>query len=129
MKREILSWYAYAESGAARPGEPAEGPSIADELDNPERVIDLMNDARRLDSEVTPEGWRHLWSRYGLDGLIDLARAGGWPASTQDEEVADALVSESLAGGYDPVSGEFGEYDDDTGTFEVLCATCSDGSL
>ena len=112
MRNAILSWYAYCESGAAgRTDRP-------NELDNPNRVAELFADARKLDAELTPHGWRHLWSRYGLDGLIDLARGGGWPEAAADEEVAEALVSESLAGGYDPVSGQFGDYDDQTETFE-----------
>ena len=137
MKRAILSWYAYSESGAATraarafaqgrlrewadglepkrtgPDSPLDGqhgfvlpdPCLA-ELDDPERVLELFADARRLDAEVTPQGWRRLWSRYSLEGLLDLARRGGdWPQSARDEEIAEALVEESLAGGYDPVSG------------------------
>jgi hypothetical protein len=80
------------------------------ELDDPERVLELFADARRLDAEVTPEGWRRLWTRYSLEGLIDLARKGGdWPTSASDEEVAEALVEESLEKGYDPVSGLIAE--------------------
>ena len=126
MRHAILSWYAYSECGAAsraarafaqgRLREWADGlepeqigsdvdPRLA-QLDDPERVLELFADARRLDAEVTPQGWRRLWSRYSLEGLIDLARRGGdWPQSAQDEEIAEALVEESLAGGYDPVSG------------------------
>lgn len=105
MRNAILSWYAFAASGAAGRDEPRD-PNCT-----PDRLAELFGDARRLDAEMTPEGWQYLWSRYGLEGLIDLARQGGWPRETTDEVVADALVSESLAGGYDPVSGQFGALD------------------
>ena len=127
MKLAILSWYAYAESGAAAEAggwataqaqEPVDGP--ADDLSNPQRVVELFSDARALDSDLTPEGWKYLWSHYGLQGLIDLARRGDWPESAGDEEVADALMRESLAAGYDPVSGQFGEMDENTQAFQLV---------
>ena len=77
MRNVILSWYAYAESGEAGPVRRPDTPTAT--LDNPTRVSELFHDARRLDRELTPQGWKHLWSRYGLEGLIDLAR-GGFPA-------------------------------------------------
>jgi hypothetical protein len=144
VKLAILSWYAYAESGAAAEAggwasselverigpcsDLVEGTRMpaqdagqrSDDLSNPERVAELFCDARALDSDLTPQGWKYLWSHYGLQGLIDLARRGDWPQSTGDEEVADALVRESLAAGYDPVSGQFGELDEETNAFELI---------
>ena len=127
MKLAILSWYAYAESGAAAeaggwaaPQAEEAGGRRADDLSDPERVVELFCDARTLDSNLTPQGWKYLWSHYGLQGLIDLARRGDWPESAPDEEVADALMRESLAAGYDPVSGQFGELDEDTQEFEPV---------
>ena len=116
MRNVILSWYAYAESGEAGPARRPDIPTTA--LDNPTRVSELFHDARRLDRELTPEGWKHLWSRYGLEGLIDLARGADFPPATPDDEVAEALMCESLAAGYDPVSGEFGEFDEQRRSFE-----------
>ena len=118
MRNVILSWYAYAESGEAAPVRRPDTPTAT--LDNPTRVSELFHDARRLDAELTPAGWKHLWSRYGLEGLIDLARGADFPPSTPDDEVADALVRESLAAGYDPVSGQFGRFDEQCRTFEPV---------
>ena len=115
MRNVILSWYAFSESGAAE-----ERNSRRSDWDEPGRMAELFGDARRLDAELTPQGWKHLWSRYGLEGLIDLAREAHWPESAGDEEVADAVVRESLAGGYDPVSGQFGAYDEASETFELM---------
>jgi hypothetical protein len=127
VKLAILSWYAYAESGAAAE---AGGWASAqaqeavdrrwDDLSNPQCVVELFSDARVMDSDLTPQGWKYLWSHYGLQGLIDLARRGDWPVSAGDEEVADALVRESLAAGYDPVSGQFGALDEETQEFELI---------
>jgi hypothetical protein len=135
VKLAILSWYAYAESGAAAevggwartelverafPQPQDAGSPRADDLSNPDRVAELFCDAGAMDSGLTPQGWKYLWSHYGLQGLIDLARREDWPESAGDEEVADALVRESLAAGYDPVSGLFGALDEETQAFELI---------
>jgi hypothetical protein len=127
VKQAILSWYAYAESGAAAEAggwAAAQAQEAVDgrvgDLSDPQRVVELFNDARTLDADLTPQGWKYLWSHYGLQGLIDLARRGDWPETAADEEVADALMRESLAAGYDPVSGQFGALDSDTQAFEPL---------
>ena len=127
MRNAILAWYAYSESGSAGPAgadlRPANRPAAleperpdhpvrpAADLDEPAHVAGLFGDVRALDAQVDASGWKHLFSRYGLDGLIDLAkRRGGWPDATRDETVAEAIVSESLDAGYDPVSDLIGEF-------------------
>ena len=92
-----------------------QGPNI----DDPKTVVQLLADARALDAQLSRQGWRYLWSHYGLQGLITFARRSGWPNCDPDDAVAEALVFESLVAGYDPVSGMFGEYDQETETFHV----------
>ena len=133
MRHAILAWYAYSESGAAGPAEATARPArrLADlppgrpaaDLNEPADVAGLFGDVRLLDAQVDARGWKHLFSRYGLDGLIDLARRrGGWPAATSAESVAEAIVSESLDAGYDPVSGLIGEFGNETRRFEPAMA-------
>lgn len=145
MRNAILSWYAYAESGAAADDAPPNGAAPAkpapprrggendgDErngLSNPARVAKLFNDARALDAQVSRDGWRHLWSTYGLHGLIDLARRSPWPPGTRDEEVVDAIVRESLAAGYDPVFGRSIERDDRRATSRAAAMSEGDDGI
>ena len=134
MRNAILAWYAYSESGSAGPAKAAPRPANrlatlepdrpdrpgrpAVDLDEPADVAGLFGDVRALDAQVDARGWKHLFSRYGLDGLIDLAkRRGGWPDATRDEAVAEAIVSESLDAGYDPVSGLIGRFANDPRRF------------
>ena len=130
MRNEILAWYAYSESGAARLKNAGEGrvnriaaleaeqPAV--DPDTPSQVAGLFADARRMDIEVDAQRWKHLFSRYGLEGLIDLARSrrAGWPEKTSDETVAEAIVSDSLDAGYDPVSGLIGRFEKQSRRFE-----------
>ena len=132
MRNAILAWYAYSESGLAGPAEATLRPAgrlgdrqpdppyrPAVDLDEPAHVAGLFADVRALDAQVDARGWKHLFSRYGLEGLIDLAkRRGWWPDATRDESVAEAIVGESLDAGYDPVSGLIGEFGNDTRRFE-----------
>lgn len=130
MRNQILAWYAYSESGAAGPTTTSTGrvnriaaleaEQSAADLDEPGQVTGLFADVRRLDAEVGAQDWKHLFSRYGLEGLIDLAknRRAGWPEKTTDETVAEAIVSESLDAGYDPVSGLIGTFTRESRRFE-----------
>lgn len=139
MRKQIVAWYAYAQSGNAAPAAAgsaanrpanrlaeleADGPAVdldqpAVDLDQPAHVAGLFGDVRQLDLQVDAGGWKHLFSRYGLEGLIDLARSrGGWPEKTQEVTVAEAIVNESLEAGYDPVSGLIGEFKKETRRFE-----------
>ena len=130
MRNEILAWYAYSESGEAQvrtgPGghvnriAALEADQAGIDTNGPLQVAGLFADARRLDTEVDADRWKHLFSRYGLERLIDLAksRRAGWPEQTSDETVADAIISESLDAGYDPVSGLIGTFRNSTREFE-----------
>lgn len=127
MRNVILAWYAYSESGEATRGRLPQPHRIAElcddhvavDLDQPGCVAGLFGDVRQLDLQIGAPEWKHLFSRYGLTGLIDLARQrGNWPSDTTDTAVAEAIVSESLEAGYDPVSGLIGEMSRQTRQFE-----------
>lgn len=85
------------------------------DLNEPAHVAGLFGDVRAVDAQVDARGWKHLFSHYGLAGLIDLAkRRGGWPGSTTEETVAEAIVSEALGAGFDPVSGQIAAFGNDS---------------
>jgi hypothetical protein len=77
-----------------------------DDLADAETVARLFRAAARYRAHVTPQGWRFLWTHYGLKGLLRINRqAGAWAAD--DHEAADQLVSLSLIAGYDPATDRF----------------------
>lgn len=117
-------------ASAATGGKPTDLVGVEIGLAGPAGVADLFADVRRLDAEVDALGWQHLFSRYGLDGLIDMAkRRGGWPDPTADEAVAEAVVGEALDAGYDPVSGLTGAVRRETGRFEPTEAEYDAGEV
>lgn len=127
MRNVILAWYAFSESGEATRGRlPAPhrlaelfDTDVSADLDRPAHVAGLFGDARQLDLQVGAPEWKHLFSRYGLTGLIDLAKQrGDFAPDATDTNVAEAIVSESLDAGYDPVSGLIGEVSRASGQFE-----------
>jgi len=127
MRDLIIAWYAYSESGQAGPGGLPAPHRLAnlcvdpppEKLGEPAHVAGLFADVRQLDLQVSACGWKHLFSRYGLTGLIDFARQrGDWPADTTEATVAEAIMNESLEAGYDPVSGLIGELKKGTRQFE-----------
>jgi len=87
---------------------------------DPEKVVEVFAYAHLSLARVTREGWRFLWAQYGLDGLLAINRCAEWFDAEDDETAAAELVRESLTAGYDPVSGCYGDYSEQTQTFELL---------
>lgn len=112
MRYELLAW-------SQNPA-PAGTAYFARHLDDPETVVELFAYAQLSLARITREGWRFLWARYGLEGLLAINRYAGWFDAEDDECAAADLVRESLTAGYDPVSGLFGDYSEQTRTFELL---------
>jgi hypothetical protein len=90
------------------------------DLCDPDKVVELFACAHLSLARITREGWRFLWSQYGLEGLLAVNRCAEWFDVADDEAAAAALVRESLAAGYDPVSGCYGDYSQESQTFELL---------
>jgi hypothetical protein len=88
------------------------------DLLRPHKVAELFAQAQILRASITRQGWKFLWNRYGLDGLLELGRRLAWPDQGYDpEQAARQLWYGALIAGYDPVSGLFGAYDETDGAF------------
>ena len=90
------------------------------DLCDPGKVVEVFAYAHLSLARITREGWRFLWFHYGLEGLLAINRYAEWFDPNDDEFVAGELVRESLTAGYDPVSGCYGDYSEQTQTFELL---------
>jgi hypothetical protein len=75
------------------------------DLSETDAVIRLFKEASRFRAQITAEGWRFLWSSYGLRGLLEINRAADWFDPQNDNDAAEQLMNRSLIEGYDPVSG------------------------
>ena len=112
MRYDLLAWY---QNPAPR------GTSYFEHnLSDPEKAVEVFAYAHLSLARITREGWRFLWSYYGLDGLLEINRCAAWFDADDDEAAAAELVRESLVAGYDPVSGLLGDYSQATQTFELL---------
>jgi hypothetical protein len=99
----LLAWYPYpAPQGTSY---------YPRDLAQPANVVALFKQASRFRAHVTAEGWRYLFTRYGLEGLLDLNRAAGWFDATDEREAAEQLISRARIAGYEPrtnhVQGDF----------------------
>ena len=112
MRFELLAWSRTPPPLGQRYFEP--------DLRDAEKAVEVLAYAHLSVARITREGWRFLWAYYGLDGLLALGRYAGWFDGDGDEAAAGDLVRESLLGGYDPVSGLFGDYSEQSRTFELL---------
>jgi hypothetical protein len=112
MRYELLAWH---QNPAPR------GTSYFErELSDPEKVVEVFAYAHLSLARITREGWRFLWFNYGLEGLLAINRYAQWFDPDNDQAAAAEMVRESLLAGYDPVSGFYGDYSEETQTFELL---------
>jgi hypothetical protein len=93
---------------------------FAHDLADADKAIEVFAYAHLSLARVTREGWRFLWAHYGLEGLLAINRYAEWFDVNDDEAAAAELVRESLTAGYDPVSGCYGDYSEQSRTFELL---------
>ena len=112
MREPILAWYQYPV--------PAGTVYFARHLADPGIAVQVFGHACAGAARVTPEGWQFLWSNYGLDGLVEIARDGECFETSDDEQIAEELIRRSMLAGYDPVSGFFGHYCEEHNTFELV---------
>ena len=112
MRYDLLAWYQ----------QPAPSGTAYSERDlcDPEKAVELFAYAHLSLARITREGWRFLWSHYGLEGLLAINRYAEWFDTADDEAAAAELFRESLTAGYDPVSGCYGDYSEATQSFELL---------
>jgi hypothetical protein len=97
MRSAILAWYQYPE--------PTGTEYFADDLSEPRQVVRLFNRAAQFRAHITAQGWRFLWKRYGLSGLLEINRESGWFDPEDDHAAAEQMFNRSSIAGYDPVSG------------------------
>src|SRR5256885_1201076 len=79
MTTRLLAWCQYPEP---------HGTAYADEdFADLRKLIEVLDRAQVMRAYITAQGWRTLWRLYGLDGLLDLNRKGGW-FDTRDKAAA-----------------------------------------
>jgi len=102
MTRILLAWQSHPQP---------QGTSLfPHDLSEVDAVVRLFKEASRFRAQITAEGWRFLWTRYGRRGLLEINAQAGWIAGDSDREVIEQLTSRSLIAGYNPVSETFRGY-------------------
>ena len=98
MTRILLAWQAHPQPQGTN--------FYPHDLAEADAVVSLFKQASRFRAQITAEGWRFLWSSYGLRGLLEINREADWFDPEDDHDAAEQLVNRSLIEGYDPVSGQ-----------------------
>src|SRR5437016_3074272 len=93
MKHELLAWCQFPE-----PQGTAYGPT---DFCDPKKVVQLFDRAQIARAWIAREGWEALWRIYGLAGLLELNKRGGW-FDSDDDKAAEELRHRSLVAGFDP---------------------------
>lgn len=90
------------------------------DLKDPEKVKEIFAACKQAQGYITANGWAFLFSSWNLKSLLELDLDTGWFHSGNVEESSAHLIYQSLMSGYNPTSGEKGDYDPDSGLFLSL---------
>lgn len=85
------------------------------DLLNPSVVMEVFDYCQILLATILPKGWQFLFSNYTIEELFEIDKKSGWFQLCSIEEFKELLEYESLIAGYNPNTGEFGEYNEETG--------------
>ena len=94
----ILAWHQHPE--------PAGTAYFERHLQDADAVAEVFRDAKVLRAMITRAGWKHLWERFGLEGLIQINKTAGWFNPSDPRGVAEALLQQSLIAGFNPAELE-----------------------
>lgn len=90
------------------------------DLKQADKVKEVFAACKAAQGYITAEGWAFLFSVWSLEGLLKIDRDTGWFRSGKEEEQSAQLIYQSLMAGYNPLSGEKGDYESDSGLFLSL---------
>ena len=111
MTKTLLAWCQYPEPN---------GTAYRDEdFADRRKVIHVLDRAQVLRAYITPEGWQALWDLYGLRGLLDLNRKGGWFDTRDESKAAEQIVHRSRVAGCDVSLGDAREAAIEAGGFAL----------
>ena len=108
---EVLAW---------RSGQGSGEMYTATELGRPDKVKEVFAACKEAQGYITAEGWSFLFRIWKMKGLLELDLDTGWFHSGKAEEHSAHLIYQSLMAGYNPLSGEKGDYESDSGLFLSL---------
>ena len=92
----------------------------ASDLTKPEKLKELFAACKEAQGYITADGWAFLFRIWRLEELLEMDLDSGWFYSGGVEDSAAHLIYQSLMAGFDPLSGEKGDYDPDSGLFISL---------
>lgn len=92
----------------------------AADLKQADRVKEIFAACKEAQGYVTADGWAFLFSVWSMEKLLEIDGESGWFHSGKEKEPAAHLVYQSLMAGYNPLSGEKGDYEPDSGLFLSL---------
>ncbi|AHM60287.1 hypothetical protein D770_10150 [Flammeovirgaceae bacterium 311] len=112
MEKEIVAWRKHPE--------PKGTIYSAGDLSRKEAVVALFVGSKASEAYINADGWQFLFEYYGIGGLHEIDTISGWLVVDDEGEWISRLVYFSLLAGYNPIDGEKGDYDPDSGKFISL---------
>lgn len=112
MENEIAAWRKHPEPKGTLYG--------VTDLSHKEAVVDLFRASKTAEAYINAAGWQFLFDYWGLRQLYEIDAESGWLEASEEGGWISRLVYFSLMAGYNPLDGEKGDYDPDSGKFISL---------
>jgi len=84
------------------------------------KILKLFDSCQILQSIIYPKGWEYLLKKYGLIKLYEIDLESGWFDTDNKKEWLESILYNSLIAGFNAQTGDFGEYNEQTGTFKTI---------
>ena len=83
-----------------------------------DRQIEMLFDLTQiLCAAITDIGWQHLFVEIGIKRVYQIDKKSGWFDTDIEKEWIESIYYWSLIGGYNPLNGELGKWDDKSNMF------------
>ncbi len=108
-KEQILGWYKFPEPDGTTYGK--------EEFEDKEQLEQLFKYCQQGLGLIKAEGWAFLVVEFGLEGIMEIDAQVKWLFDEDKGEWLRNIFFQVLTAGYDPETGEMGDYDMETKNF------------
>jgi len=108
-KEQVLGWYKFPEPEGTKFGK--------EDFEDKEKIEQLFKYCQQGLGIIKAKGWEFLVVEFGLEGVMEIDAQSKWMYEEDKGEWLRTIFLQSLTAGYDPESGELGDYDMETKNF------------
>ena len=108
-KEEVLGWFKFPEPDGTKYGK--------EDFEEKDKIEELFKYCQQGLGVVKAQGWSFLIIEFGLEGIMEIDAQSKWMYEKDKGEWLRMIFLQCLTSGYDPQTGDFGDYDMESKNF------------